>query len=873
MVGSRRSGSRRPPRLLVAIPAGLLALLLLTTLPPAPAAAQVRSDSAPAPDVLTVAGLERPVEILRDRWGISHIYAETERDLFFAQGWNAARDRLFQLEIWRRQATGTVSEVLGPREIPRDHGARLFRFRGDMDTEMRHYHPRGHEIIPAFVAGINAYVDATRRDPSLLPLEFGLLGIRPEHWTPEVVISRHQGLLGNVPTALSLGRAVHLVGEETVQRLQHFHPHPEPPDLALDPAIDGDHLVDHDILELYRAYRSGISFQPEDIEAEHRAEAGAFQELAAVLEQEGEVRERMQGEDVGSNNWVVSGRLAQDDYPLMVNDPHRAQQSPPLRYWVHLNGPGWNVIGGGEPAIPGISIGHNGFGAWGLTIFAIDHEDLFVYETDPDNPDRYRYRGGWEAMEVTVDTIQVKGADAELVELRFTRHGPVVYRDPAAGVAYAVGAAWLEPGGAPYLASLRMNQAGSWEEFREAVSYNHVPGENMVWADRDGNIGWQPGGIAPIRRNFSGMVPVPGDGRFEWDGFLPILELPHRANPPEGYLATANANLTAPFDYQRLDDAIYYLWADPFRQARVNEVLSSGRRFNLMDMVALQHDYLSIPARTLVPLLRPLEATPPEHRNPRVEEARLRLLAWDFVLDPASVEAGIYVAFERRLLEAARDLLVPAEAAGHLSLGLKRTIDFLLSPGAEFMLPVEAGAMGEAGAAAEAGALATGTEDPVEGRDRFLLSALADAVADLEARLGPDVEGWRYGQETYKHALIRHPLSPAVSPQLRDRLDVGPAPRGGYSYTVGNTGYGDNQTSGASFRIFVDTRDWDATLGMTTPGQSGDPESPFYDNLFHLWAQDRVFPVFYSRERIEGVTWERVELRPENGAGAGAPES
>jgi len=795
-------------------------------------------------EILTVPGLERPVEILRDRWGIPHIYAETERDLFFAQGWNAARDRLFQLEIWRRQATGTVAEILGPREIPRDHGARLFRFRGDMEAELRHYHPRGPEIVSSFVAGINAYIEGTRRDPSLLPLEFALLGIRPEPWTPEVVISRHQGLLGNVPTALSLGRAVHLVGEETVQRLQHFHPHPDPPELSLDPAIDGDHLVDHDILALYQAFRSGISFRPEDIvDPEDRADPEAWLELAAALDRERETAERMRGEDVGSNNWVVGGRLAQDDYPLMVNDPHRAQQAPPLRYWVHLNGPGWDVVGGGEPAIPGISIGHNGFGAWGLTIFAVDHEDLFVYQTDPADPTRYRYGDGWEAMLVEVDTLRAKGAPPEEVELRFTRHGPVVYQDPAAGIAYAVGAAWLEPGGAPYLASLRMNQAGSWEEFREAVAHNHVPGENMVWADRSGTIGWQPGGIAPVRRNFSGMVPIPGDGRFEWDGFLPILELPHRVDPPEGYLATANANLTSPFDYDRLDDVLYYLWADPFRQARVNEVLASGRRFNLMDMVALQNDYLSIPARTLVPLLRPLEATPPEHPNPRVEEARRRLLDWDFILDPASVEAGIYVAFERRLLEAAGELFVPPEVRDHLSLGLKRTIDLVLSPGVEFLRDDLGG-------------------DPIQARDRFLLSALADGVADLEALLGPDPAGWRYGQEAYKHALIRHPLSAAVSPELRERLDVGPAPRGGYSYTVGNTGYGDNETTGASFRIFVDTRDWDATLGMTTPGQSGDPDSPFYANLFPLWAQDRVFPVFYSRERIEGVTAERVELQP-----------
>lgn len=789
---------------------------------------------------MEVPGLQAPVEILVDHWGVPHIYAENEHDLFFAQGYNAARDRLFQLEIWRRQDTGTVAEVLGDREVDRDRAARLFRFGGDMDAEMRHYHPRGHEIIPAFVAGINAYVDRVRADPELLPLEFELLGMEPGHWTPEVVISRHQGLLGNAGAQLNTGRAVHLLGSELVHRLEYFHPHPNPPEIELDPAIDADHLMEHEILRLYQLYRSPIRFQPEDVIPEQRAEAASFQEISAILHDEQRILATMEMEDIGSNNWVVSGTRAQDDYPLMVNDPHRVQQAPALRYWAHLNAPGWNVIGGGEPSIPGISIGHNGMGAWGLTIFRMDHEELYVYETDPADPTRYRYQDGWEAMEIRFDTIQVlEGAPVE-VELRYTRHGPVVYEDPEAGIAYGVAAAWMEVGGAPYLASLRMNQSQNWEEFREAVTYNHIPAENMVWADRQGTIGWQPGGIAPIRRNFSGLVPVPGDGRYEWDGFLPIEDLPHVVNPPEGYFGSANANLTSPFDYEHLDEAIYYQWADPYRQARVNEVLSSGRRFNLRDMVELQHDYLAIPARTLVPLLEHVESA-----DARAEAARQRLLDWDYFLEPESVAAGIYVEWERRLRDNAQPLFIPEEGQQYLSVGIKRLIDFLMAPPGEF-------------AVAEEGL------DPIEGRDRFLVTALEAAVEVLTDRLGSDMDGWQYGQADYKHALLRHPLSPAVSQELRSRLDVGPAPRGGYSLTVGNTGFGNNQTSGASFRIFVDTRDWDSALGMSTPGQSGDPDSPFYDNLFHLWATDQIFPVFYTRGRVDDVTAVRIELAPGN---------
>ncbi len=309
-----------------------------------------------AQETLRVSGLERPVEILRDPWGINHIYAETERDLFFAQGYAAARDRLFQFEIWRRQATGTVAEILGPDELERDIGTRLFKFRGDMTQEMGHYHPRGVDIITSYVRGVNAYIEETARDPDLLPLEFELLGIKPRAWTPEVVISRHQGLLGNIGQELAYGRAVHLLGPERVRELSYFHP--GDPDIGLDPALDGELLM-ADILGRYNAFRRPISFRPEHIVADSRNDAESYDELAAVTGRERAWLAESASTDIGSNNWVVSGRLMQDGYAFMANDPHRVQAVPSLRYWVHLVGPGWNVIGGGEPEIPGVSIGHN----------------------------------------------------------------------------------------------------------------------------------------------------------------------------------------------------------------------------------------------------------------------------------------------------------------------------------------------------------------------------------------------------------------------------------------------------------------------------------------------------------------------------------
>jgi len=777
---------------------------------------------------LTVTGLRAPVEIIRDRAGIPHIYAGNEHDLFFAQGYNAARDRLFQLEIWRRQATGTMSALVGRRELARDVGARLFRFRGDMERELGHYHAHGPAIIQAFVDGVNAYISVTERDPKLLPLEFRVLRTRPERWTPEVVISRHQALVGNVEDELNYGRAVAAVGAAAVKRVTYFHP--GDPDLALDTAINRK-LLGGPILDVYKAFHSAVRFAPGDVIASARNDDASYQRLVATSESAESVRAR-ERRTIGSNNWVVSGRLTASGAPMLANDPHRNQSIPSLRYWVHLTAPGWNVIGGGEPAIPGISIGHNDRGAWGLTIFETDGEDLYVYRTNPANPRQYWYRGRWEAMRTIRDTIPVKGERPVAVDLHFTRHGPVVYEDSVNRVAYAVRTAWLEPGGAPYLASLRMDQATTWDEFRAACSYSNIPGENMIWADRAGNIGWQAVGIAAIRKNWSGLVPVPGDGRYEWSGYLPILEKPHVANPSAGFIATANNDLIPP-GYAHMD-AIAFEWSDPFRHRRITEVLGSGKKLTVADMTRLQTDYLSIPARELVPLLSKLSSN-----QPATERARRALLAWNFVLDTASVPAGIYEAWYRRLYENVFRMEVPAAAQPFiLYVSTKRLIDWVRAPGAEF------------------GA------NPTAARDALLLTSLTQAVRDLSSSFGSNMAAWRWGQPAYHHIAITHPLSAAVDAATRAKLDVGPAPRGGDTFTVGESDSNDRQTTGASFRIALDLSDWELARGTNNPGQSGDPASPHYRDLFVLWAKDQYFAVPYARSNVERQAEAGQVLKP-----------
>ena len=774
-------------------------------------------------------GLQAPVEILTDRWGIAHIYAKNQHDVFFAQGYSAARDRLFQLEIWRRRVTGTMAQIQGPKALERDIGARLLRFRGDLKQEFQHYHPDGEEIISAFVQGINAYIKLTQEKPDLLSLEFRLLGITPQPWSPQIVLARIGGLFRNLETEIVIVDALQTMAPDTIRMMLHLHP--GEPDLTVPKGLDLS-TIPSDVLKYYQAARSPVVFEPEDIvDPKHQASEAS---LAAVQAAARVLQGVAATEGEGSNNWAVSGKKTLSRQPFMANDPHRSITAPSLRYWVHLVAPGWNVIGGGEPHLPGVSIGHNEHGAWGLTIFPTDSEDLYIYKTNPANADQYWYRGAWEDMRVVQETIPVKGQESVTLDLKYTRHGPVLAEDPEQHQAFALRAAWLDVGGVPYLASLRMNQATTWQEFREACVYSHAPSENMVWADTQGNIGWQAVGVVPLRPNWNGLVPVPGDGRFEWNGYVPIQELPHVLNPPEGFVATANQeNLPPGYLYP-----VSYFWLEPYRFARIQEVLAAGTSVTTAEMMQLQNDERSIPARMLVPLLQNLHKD--RHSDEALVQAAVdKLQAWDYVLDKDSVAAGIYVAWQRQLWQKFRDKHVPESLRASFSrMTLTPIIRSLLAPDGSY------------------GA------DPLAGRDQFVRESFEEAVQALTVRFGSDLDQWTYGQTDYHHITIKHMLSEAVNAELRAQLEVGPIPRGGDGFTTNNTGGEDLQTIGASFRIIADPADWDRSLGMNTPGQAGDPAQAHYRDLFPLWAEGKYFPVLYSRDKITAVTEHKTLLQP-----------
>jgi penicillin amidase len=532
----------------------------------------------------------------------------------------------------------------------------------------------------------------------------------------------------------------------------------------------------------------------------------------------------------GSNDWVIAGSKSATGKPLLANDPHRNLDHPSLRYLVHLNAPGWNVIGSVVPWFPGIAIGHNDRIAWGLTIFAADVQDLYVEKLNPDNPRQVESHGRFVDMDAVKDSIRVKGQQAPVdVEHFYTAHGPVVAIDKNAHVAYALRWTGAEPGTAGYLGALSLDRATNWPEFRRALERWKVPGENFVYADVDGNIGYQAASLVPIRTNWQGLYPVAGSGEYEWKGWRSLDELPHELNPKSGFLATANNNTLTPASKPNIG----YSWSVPARVRRIREVLGARNNFTVDDLARLQHDATPWNAEQLIPLLQGLHASDAD-----VEHARQLLVAWDKRLAQDSAAATIYVEWEKALWRKLAERHLESAMATEY---LRRESDVLVP---SLTKPNEAwfGA------------------HPAQTRDQLLESALATAIGALKPALGPDMDAWRWGRlhaATFVHALA------ATGPDAAKRFNIGPFPRAGYGDTVFSTsGPGYSQSDGATFREVMDVADWDRSIGTSAPGQSGQPGSPHFDDLAKLWAAEQYFPYSFSQALVEKNAGATLVLSP-----------
>ena len=765
------------------------------------------------------AGLQGPVEIIVDRWGIPHIYAGAVHDAFFAQGWNAARERLWQLDLWRKRGLGRLAENFGPAYVAKDRAARLFLYRGDMDAEWAVYGPDAKAWTEAFVAGLNAYVANVRAGEAPLPVEFQLTGTQPEPWdASDVVRIRSHGISNNAESEsirMRIASAGGLAADGVRRKLEPDHA------LALPDGLD---LTDvpADLLADYTLGTKETEFAPPGAPAPKATTVPELVDAAAAQ---------------GSNNWVIAPHRTATGRPILASDPHRVLVAPSIRYVVHLDAPGLQVIGAVEPHLPGVTLGHNATCAFGITIFPADHADFYVYALNPENPRQYRYDGGWEDMRIVTERIAVRGEADREVELAFTRHGPVLKSEPGKHRAFALRTAWSERGTAAYFGAARYQTAADWPSFRAALKHWGAAPMNFVYADVAGNIAWQPAGFIPRRKGWDGLAGAPGDGRYEWDGFIGQDEMPTLLNPERGWIQTAN-ELNVPADHPAIGLGLGFEWSDPGRAERIAEVLDANEAMTLAQSAALQVDVVSRAALRAIRLLHGLVASDPD-----VRRAIDLLTEWD----------------GRESLESAPAAIAEVWLSKHLGRTIAQRVT---TPAAAEIIAAATPSHYAAATFLQSAGDALGP-DPAAARREILQASLSSALAELRERLGPDMAAWRWGDLHHAHFV---PAAAAFGDAaMKAKLSHGPAPIPGSAFTVASATYRMDDfamTNGASVRMVMDVGEWDNSLVINTPGQSGDPDSPHYSDLFPLWAKGDYVPMLWSREKVEAAAEQVIELVP-----------
>ncbi|MDO9523925.1 MAG: penicillin acylase family protein [Gemmobacter sp.] len=766
-------------------------------------------------ETIPLPGLLAEAEIRVDRWGIPHIRAGSEADLFLAQGFNAARDRLWQLDLWRKRGLGLLAADFGPGYLAQDHAARHFLYLGNMAAEWQAYGADTQAICTAFVAGINAYVALCNADSARLPPEFGVFGTSPASWAPQDVVRiRSHALTRNALSEILRANVTALADADTDLLRTRIDP-PVRPHLA-------DGLTPADIpLEAARLFKlatAPVTFDRARLDCA-LGQAWNWTEVLDI----GDVIQRSTEE--GSNNWAVHGTRSASGRPVLASDPHRAHAVPSLRYMVHLEAPGLNVIGAGEPCIPGVSIGHNNRVAFGLTIFGADQEDVYVYETR--DGEWYRHADGWEAITREDQRFAVKGHPDQTLTLSFTRHGPILHEDAARNRAVAMRSVWQAPGAAAYLSSLAYLRCTSVAGFGGSMAHWGTPSVSHVCADVGGNIGWFTAGFTPHRRGWYGLLPVPGDGSHEWDGFLPPDTLPRSVNPAEGFVASAN-EMNLPPDRSPDAPSIGHEWAEASRSLRIREVLGVDDRHTVAGSMALQTDVHSRPAQRIVALLAGSVA-----QDDAQAAAFALLRGWDHRLEAGSAAAALFEVWWMKHLRPGL-LTQHAPSAAVRSLLQPGDFDHLLT-------------------------LLDSTAAPE--REALMLATLRAGWQECMARLGADPAVWRWGD--LHRAQFDHAASRVLAAE--SGWNVGPLPVGGSRSTPMNAAYRIADfavTSGASVRLVMDVGEWDNSVWINVPGQSGDPRSPHYADLATPWAQGDYLPLLYSRDRVDAATAHRIRLVP-----------
>ncbi|MGH9775104.1 MAG: penicillin acylase family protein [Candidatus Acidiferrales bacterium] len=777
-------------------------------------------------------GLSHQIIVDRDNWGIPWIQAASLEDLAMAQGYIEAQDRLWQMDLIRRAAAGDLAEIFGPIPgvLASDRENRTLALRESSLNAVRELDPQSREILEAFSRGVNRYIDE-RRDR--LPVPFALLRYEPRPWTPAdtFLVSAYmwKTLTSTWKSKLNRARLTAMVGPERARDLyvvdsplDHYIVSPLPQGKAA-----ADTIPSHDKLFSEAAPSKPIAQSEEAI---------AWQQAAVVLGQfDSETTEL-----TGSNNFVVNGTHTYSGKPLLANDTHLALEVPCIWYIVHLTAPGWNVEGFALPGTPLVIIGHNDHIAWGFTNSNADVQDLFAETFNPQNPLEYRVNDHWAKIALWHELIHVKGAPDEPLGVVFTRHGSIVYRETPeeGGRAYALRWTLTQPGGNGFAFPF-LGKARNWDEFRDVLKGVTGPGQNTIYADVDGNIGFILPARIPIRKNGNGDLPVPGDtDEFEWTSYIPFDELPQALNPPNGIIATANARNVGPGYKYFLSDR----WAGPYRTERLYELLSDRHDLRPADLNAIQNDIVSIPNRFLADELVRASRNHPV-KDPATQALIANLANWDGRATAGSAETS-FLEFTRhalmhRLLAPFLDghaldyeLWEPDSEYGNIWWRDKVFLENVLRSRSAAWLPKE-----------------------FTDYDALLAACADDAAAELKKITGSNqITDWQWG--TIHTLDMVQPLG--RSGILHSLLSFGPYANEGTVDTVKAMGYG----HGPAMRFVADLSNFDDSLMEITTGESENYGSEHYRDQFVEWFAGRGISAPFSPSAEAHVRAHRLLLEP-----------
>ena len=758
---------------------------------------------------LALPGARGAIEIVEDSLGIPHVRAGSLHDAFFGQGYLVARDRLFQIDSEHRRDLGRMAEAFGPAFVAADSAARLFHYRGDVDAELAKLPPGVLECAQGYVAGVNARIAELEADPAQLPLEYGILGIKPLRWHIDDLVRARGVEMGDADDEVRRARLAAMGLLETDRLMAPLRP---AWDFKIPDGLDVAAVSAADLGILAPSARPLL-----------------YDTLAvAALDREEQRGNRFA---LGSNAWTIAASRSATGRPILANDPHLGIGGFSPRHIVHLTAPGLDVIGAGAPGLPGIMQGHTDRFAFGRTNSHIDQTDLFILRTDPDDPERYWHKGQWKRFERFEDEIAVKGEAPRRVTQRYAEGRPIVSADPARRRAVAFASADLLPGALMRFAIIAINLATDWPTLHRAFKL-HVSPTNFHYADINGNTGWQMIGFVPKRPKHDGLFPAPGDGDFDWTGLIPVSELPNLHNPAKGWFATAN-QLNLPEDFPYASKVTAFEWSDPFRYNRIVEVLEKQPRHRIEDSIALQHDVQSLPARALTAML-------PAKPSAAAAPAAAMLRNWDHNLRPDSGAALLYQMVLPEVLDRVHALLVPAAARElvpslnlHDTLALLTALDPRLGP------------------------------QPQAARDALIDAALVAGWQKALACGGADPAGWRWGD--LHRVVIAHPQStiPGIAAAF-PRIEGGRS--GGDGSTPMARGFnakrGYQVSHGASYLQVIDVGGWDNSRFLLLPGQSGDPRSPQYQDFYDRWIAGDMQPLWFSRKAVDAHAAGRLLLTP-----------